>query len=170
MKAKFTDEQVLNLFDSTPSAPSQLKQFAIAEIAPGAKIHVSFSDGTDYYCLVSSNTINLFCNDQYYGLAHIMCDYAGPHLNTYLIKAEAIVLSGSPDNSLFPIGKTPDAISKNEWSYLPRLREHFVDKYSSLLRSMPESFEANYGKLIMTMGDHELRIIDGQLSFVEADA
>lgn len=167
MKAKFTAEQIIDLFKDTPQVPAQLRDFAIVEVKPDTKARFTFYDGSEIYYVVSSNTLTLFSNNEYYGVARVSCDYSGPQLKTYLVRADAIVLNNGSGHRIFPVGKTPDSVEQDSWDYLPRLRNHFVEQYGDLLRSMPESFEQSYAKLIMTMGDHDLVLADGRIAFAD---
>ena len=169
MKAKFTAEQILDLLKDIPSTPAQLDDFALVEVKPGTTARFSFRDSTEFFYMVSQNALTLFCNNDYYGIAQVVLDYAGPRLRTFLVRGDAVVLNNGSGLKIYPVGKVSDAVYEDDWGYLPRLRAHFVEQYGSLLKSMPESFEANYGKLIMTMGDHDLKLIDGQLTFVDSE-
>ena len=167
MKAKFTAEQIIGLFEDTPQVPAQLRDFAIGEVGPDKKARFTFFDGTEIYYVVSSNALTLFCNNEYYGVARVSCDYSGPQLRTFLVRADAIVLNNGGGLRLYPVGRTPDAVDQDSWDYLPRLRDHFVKQYGDLLRSMPESFEQSYARLIMTMGDYDLVLTDGRIAFAD---
>ena len=158
-----TPKEFLALFDGVSDViRPQLSHYAIAELTPGALIHVTMNNGIQYY-LAATDSYRRYFDEYYIGAILAMRDryQDDNNINLYgvCIHSDAVAFCDK-------LGSNMISTVSGDWSdifYIDDTDDQLIQHFMKTTKNDAVSFQSKWNQFLSMMG--ELKIVDGAVTF-----